>query len=94
MAMAHRAVAHRQLVGATATHSYVLDPFTSDMSAAYPANSPPSYGAVPSKQYRDNEAESARPLLYQDAEAGPSNPNAIYNQADDVPDDFKVIMII
>jgi len=65
------------------------------MSAPYPANSPPSYGAVPPKPYRDNEAESARPLLYQDtAGAGPSNPNAIYNQADDVPDDFKVITII
>jgi hypothetical protein len=60
------------------------------MSAPYPANSPPSYGAVPNKPYRDEEAaESSQPLLYQDAGAGPSNPNAIYNQADDVPDDFK-----
>jgi FtsH-binding integral membrane protein len=64
------------------------------MASSYPTNNPPSYGAVPSKPYRDSaDAESAQPLLYQEpssAGAGPSNPNAIYNQADDdIPDDFK-----
>jgi hypothetical protein len=65
------------------------------MAASYPSNNPPSYGAVPSKPYRDAaDAESAEPLLFHEqssAGAGPSNPNAIYNQADnDIPDDFKV----
>lgn len=65
------------------------------MAASYPVNNPPSYGAVPSKPYRDSaDAESAEPLLFHEpssAGAGPSNPNAVYNQADDdIPDDFKV----
>jgi len=60
------------------------------MAQAYPTNNPPSYGAVPSKPFRDDEVESSQPLLYDaDIEAGPSTRNAIYNQADDVPDDFK-----
>lgn len=57
--------------------------------ATYPANAPPSYGATPSKPYRDDESDSSQPLLFQ-SNAGPSN--AIYNQPDDLPDDFKVGM--
>lgn len=62
------------------------------MAQAYPTNNPPSYGAVPSKPFRDEEVESAQPLLYDsETAAGPSHPNAIYNQPDDdIPDDFKV----
>ncbi|CAG7850912.1 Bax inhibitor 1 AltName: Full=BH3 domain-containing protein bxi1 [Serendipita indica DSM 11827] len=59
------------------------------MSSAYPANNPPSYGTVPGKPYRDEEAEQHEPLLFHDQGAGPSNANAIYNQAEDLPDDFK-----
>lgn len=66
------------------------------MTSSYPSNNPPSYGATPTKPYRDSaDLESAQPLLYHEnaasAGAGPSNPNAIYNQTDDdIPDDFKV----
>ena len=64
------------------------------MATNYPVNNPPSYGAVPSKPYRDSaDLESGQPLLAHEqssAGAGPSSPNAIYNQSeDDIPDDFK-----
>ncbi|KAG8786842.1 hypothetical protein FRC15_010582 [Serendipita sp. 397] len=58
------------------------------MATAYPTNNPPSYGAVPNKPYRDEESDHSEPLLVSSG-AGPSNSNAVYNQADDLPDDFK-----
>jgi hypothetical protein len=63
------------------------------MASAYPTNNPPSYGATPSKPFRDEEIETTQPLLFHDesnAGAGPSHRNGIYNQPDDLPDDFKV----